>query len=1015
MTKKIYTHEEIEFLKMQSPKVKLYSSNMTQVLLKQSLITSKINQESPTINAAGKVFESSDSTIVMNPDYQDATIVIEDPPENPTMKINKGDTMASKKRKTKKKNNKRKQKKKSNAKKIIISILIFLFLSFLAVAGYLTYLLYGAYQETVEITDDNFWQNETSVEILNRNDEFVTSLSMVNSEWVPLCADEETNCGETGNYYVSDYYINGLIDTEDYNYYDHGPVNIFGLAKATLKTLLTSDDRGGSTLTMQLGKLIYMNDWVNVGWDPETGELTDDPEAYARQVYEPINYKLTQMAYAIKIEQNYSKEEILENLINTMFFGYGNYGIENASQFYFNKSSTDLTLVEGATLAGITNGPSLFDPYLAPDLCQQRRDIVLLSMLNEGSITQEEYDEAVATDLESYLVVQDTTTGLTSDVNLAYVDQVYRELIEIFTPDDLSGNSFDVSTAGLTVHTSLDPLIQQATYDAQHTDEFYEDELLESGSATVDPQTGEILALGSGRETISLLGTNYATNYTRQPGSTAKPIVAYGPAIEFSQLSTAHVFTDEETFFTGGTEVKNSDLTYKGDVTMQAGLAYSLNTIAVRVFQNTVADVGLTPIEEFYEGLGVSDGGVFTEVYAIGGWDYGTTPLEIAAAYAAFANGGTYYEPHAITQIDIAETSPYYEEFGATYIPEVESHTAMSPETSYMITDMLSLSQPETISARYQDNPSGISAKSGTSNWGSNDFSIPEDAARDNWFVGYNANFVTASWTGFLSEDEKEGVYYDGYARTSQRIFNAVNNAIVASGDEYLKDDTLEQPDTVVSVELEPNVWPPIKSSNGRKYLFIKDSEDYQLIEDDFSEGLTDAPEVTVDVTSSAIDLSWTYDGNYRDSTKWNIYIDGKLIETTDKSSISIPFSDFATEGTCNASYKLEVEQVETNSVDETRKSKKFSKSIDITTKDYCIPLDSDNDGIIDSDEESAGTDINNPDTDGDGITDFDEIEGGSDPLDPASPETEEVVDPLDPTSPETEEPIETFFRTLLR
>ncbi len=987
MTKQ-YSKEELNEIKKNSKKV--YVLNYSELPLREFLNLSKVNNIEKTIKVNPKNFESDNDTILITSIKNDPLLNNLD---NKTIKIedNEGDVMANKNEKRKSKE----KKKKGKFKKFLIGLLILILILGISLAGYLFYLLYNTYNDLGEVNDDNYWQNATSVVIQDRNDDFVSELSMVNSDWVPLCKDEKTDCGTTEDYYVSKYYIDGLIDTEDFNFYKHGPVNLIGLVKATLKTLFTDDDRGGSTLTMQLGKLIYMSDWVNVGWDPENQTVTDDPEAYARQFYEPINYKLTQMAYAIKIEQTYSKEEVLENLINTMFFGYGQYGIENASQYYFGKSSTELSLVEGATLAGITNGPSIFDPYLEPENCTDRRDIVLLSMLNEGTITQEEYQTAKDTELSSYLKEQDTTTGLTSEVNMAYIDLVYRELINIFEPDD--PNSFDVSTAGLTVHTALDPLLQQTTYDAQHNDDIYEDDRMDSASATVDAQNGEVLALGNGKEDVSLLGTNLALNSPRQPGSTAKPIVSYGPAIEFSQLSTGHVFEDKQTFYSGGSpEVFNSDFTYKGKLAMQAGLSYSLNTIAIRVFQHTVEDVGVTPIKEFYEGLGVSDDGEFSESYAIGGWETGTTPIKIAAAYAAFANGGTYYEPHAITQIDIAETSPYYEEYGDTYIPEIESHKAMTPETSYMITDMLKLSQPETIAARFQDNPSGISAKSGTSNWDVNDYGIPSGTARDNWYVGFNANFVSAAWTGFYYTQEQEGAYYNDYARGSQKIFNYINNAIVANGDEYLKDDTLSKPSTVESIKIVPNVWPPVKSSNGRAYLFIKGSDDYNLIGEEFGKEETDAPDVKVSITSTGIDLSWTYEGDYRDTTKWTVYIDGKKIQTTDKSSITIPFSKFATQGVCNDSYKIEVQQAETNTVDDTRLSKKFSKEINISDKKYCTPLDTDGDGLSDVDEQKAGTDINNPDTDGDGISDRDEVESGSDPLDKNSPVVTDVVEKPD-------------------
>ncbi len=968
MTKKYYSQIKIDTLKAEAPRVSLANRNSA-ISLRQQLII------------GGK--QGNDDTIVIAP-------------------LTTGGIVAAKKRGNKKK---KKTAKKKSFKKFLLILLAFILIIGLIIASILSFKLYVAYDSAVEISDDNFWQDSSSIDIHDRDDEFITRLSTVNSTWVELCQEGVTNCGETEDYNVSPYYINALIDTEDYNFYDHGPVNLFGLVKATIKTILTNDDRGGSTLTMQLGKLIYMEDWVYTPWDPITQEYTSDPNFYPRRVQEPINYKLTQMAYAIKIEEVYSKEEILENLINTMFFGYNNYGIENASQYYFNKSATELNLVEGATLAGITNAPTLFDPYLEPENSTNRRDIVLLSMLNEGTITQEEYDEAVATPLSDYIVEHDSAESNLASLNEAYIDQVYRELVQIFEPEE-PGN-FNVSTAGLVVHTALDQDIQKATVEAQTNPDYYEDQRFQSGTVTLDAQTGEILGIGGAHYDFAMLGNNYATNIPEQPGSTAKPLVVYGPAIEFLNMSTAHVYTDRgEQAYSDGGIVTNALGQKMGDLSVQSALAQSLNTITLEVFQDVVAAVGTQAIQDFMMGLGISDyqdvDGYLNEAYAIGGWTTGTTPLELAGAYAAFGNGGTYNEPHAITKIEIAESSPYYEEYGAELIPTYTSSQAMSPETAYMVTDMLKLSQPDSIAGGYINQPNGMSGKTGTSNWAENPYGIPEGTPRDHWFVGYNSNYVISSWNGFSGVNSQEGAYFDGFSKASQQIANAINNSIIASQKAYLFDDVQSRPSTVESIKVVPNEWPPVKSDKGRSYLFIRNSADYKLVEESFSKDKSEAPDVTITVKDTSVDFTWKYDGDYRDTAKWTVYFNGKKILLTDKTSATIKFSDFAQQGLCADSYKIEVELEETNALDEKRLSERYTETIDISDKSYCTPLDTDGDLLTDIEEAEAGTDINNPDTDGDGVSDYDEVTNGSDPLDKNSPE---VTDPVDPTNPDVVTP----------
>lgn len=907
-----------------------------------------------------------------------------------------GDSTVTKSKKvSKNKTNTRKRTKvkttKTSGKKVALYIMGAMAAIGLIIALILFSIFLINYKKSGDVTNSNFYLANTSVNIYDRNGDYVNSLSTVNSEWIDLCKEGVTDCGSTNEFNVSQYYIDALIDTEDKNYWSHGPVNVVGLVKATLLTLSPfHDGRGGSTLTMQLAKLLYMDDeWVFTyefpeGYEPAEGELP-----YNKAYYEPFNYKFTQMSYAIKIFNNFSKEEILENLINIMFFGNNQVGIENASQYYFGVSATELDLLQGATLAGITNAPSDFDPYLDPEASQKRRDEVLLSMLNNDTITKEEYDAAIATPLSDYLIPETTEADDTNyAINEAYMDLVYAELYEIFDPEGTG--DFDPSTAGFEIYTSLDPEVQKSTYDAINNTSYYDDELQQSGTASVDTQNGEVLAIGGGRnQTDPTTRENYGMSYYRQPGSTAKPVTDYAPAIEFLGWSTAHQTPDKAINYTGtSTSVNNYDMLYQGNLAMANALAGSRNTTALYAFQQTASVVGSEEIRLFLEGLGFTDTETINEAYAIGGWTVGTTPLEVAGAYAAFANGGIYNEPHAITKIVIDPTSPYYKEFGAEYIPEYETHRAMKEETAFMITKMLDPNAYGSLTTDANFSSGGtLAAKSGTSNWAQNSYGIEEGTNRDKWLAGYTPDVATAVWFGYPGELEAEGYAMYGSARNPQWIFKQIMENAYNSSSEYLHDDTYTQPSNVVATQLVRNVWPPTKSSSGQTYYFIKGTSDY--------DALTTVPvsvvkpKVKASIDGEKVLLSWDYSGDYRNSSTWEITVDSKVIDKVDTTSYTIPFSKIATKQSCNATYSIGVKLIEDRGAAGVYTSSVVKSTLDISGTSYCKKvepevdpnLDTDSDGIIDTTEVKAGTDPKKADTDGDGLSDKEETTYKTDPL----------------------------------
>ncbi len=783
----------------------------------------------------------------------------------------RGQTSKGKNSKTTSKNVNNKPKKAQSKKKKFFKgfFATFIVIMLIGLAAALMY-AFSIWSTLSDVSADNFYVSNMTIDVYDRNDDVLDSSSLV--DYVKLYDDN-------GELNVNPYYIKGIIDTEDSKFEKHNGVDFIGLIKGFVQTVFTDTSRGASTVTMQLAKLVYMQDW----------EVYNE-EGYNEKYLHPIEYKVTQMLYAIKVEQNFTKEEIMENYINSVYFGDGaGYGIGNASQYYYGKEPKDLTLPEAALLAGIPQSPNNYDPYVNIDSATERRNVVLGRLYELGDITEAEYNDAVATNIEDTLVEQGSEEQSDYIKNMDYLDLVYRELYNQFGETE----DFNLFTSGIDVYTNLDPEIQEITYDTLSTDEYVtmEQDDLQAGTVTVDSQTGAVLAVGGGRDDQDLFATNYAFTEYRQPGSTAKPIIDYGPALEFLDWSTHHLVVDEETTYDDGPEVNNWDDDYEGEMTLQEALAQSRNTTALATFKAVSDEIGVKGIIEFLEGLGITDLDV-NQAYSIGGWDTGTTPLEMAGAYAAFANGGIYHKPTTIRYVEIAQNSPLYEEYGDRYDFMDKGERAMSEETAYMMAKMLDPTNGDAdgIGATAASGIDNESIKTGTTNWPSgNSAGHDTSEIRDKWVVGYTPDVTTAVWTGFDYEGEKTqsltATNHDSYY-----IYQSIMSVIGDSASEYLSDDKLSKPSTVEAVKLENDTWPPVEDSKGNTYYFIKGSDDYDEIEK--TDDNLERPSIRgVKVSGSNVDINWS---NGVIGGKYIVTIDGKDYKTVTKKKISIPLSDFA-------------------------------------------------------------------------------------------------------------------------
>lgn len=504
-----------------------------------------------------------------------------------------------------------------------------------------------------------------------------------------------------------------FLAAEDRDFYHHYGIDFKGIARAVLANLTRDGGKlqGGSTITQQLARNAFLS--LEQTW----------------------SRKLKELLWTIQIERKYTKDEILEAYLNVIYFGHGAHGVEAASQVYFSKSVSEVTLPEAAFLAAVVNGPSIYSPFNNPEAALSRRNLVLRRMYDFGFISFAEYTQARETPLE----VKD---GRTSQRLAPYfVEYVRQELIRRYGEEQVYGG-------GLRVYTTLDLDLQQkaeaalAAWLPSHSVDANGLTQPQGALVTLDAHYGYIRALIGGRGNDHY---NRAVQATRQPGSAMKPFI-YAAAIDQRQVTPADVYVDEPTTFrlpTGETwRPRNYDGTFAGPITVRRALEDSVNVVAAKVIEQ----IGPATAIEYAKRLGIStlvESGRRNDVtlaLALGGLTRGVTPLEMARAYAVFANGGIRVEPLAILRVEGPD---------GTVIDEFrpQRRLVLAPETAYIMTDMLRgvIERGTGIGANIGRPAAG---KTGTTS----DFT-------DAWFVGYTPSLVTAIWIG---NDDNQPMIHQG-------------------------------------------------------------------------------------------------------------------------------------------------------------------------------------------------------------------------------------------------------------
>ena len=663
-----------------------------------------------------------------------------------------------------------KKKKQINTIRIINKTIIFTILFFIVTGfGFFTYI----YINAPEFNSNLLYKKESS----NIYDSKGDLIATIGTEKRQIVSFEE----------LPQVLIDAIIATEDSRFYMHNGLDVARFLKASASYVMGSNIGGASTLTMQISKNTFTS-FDASGFDGIIRKFTD--------IYMSI----------FKIEQDYSKEEIIEFYVNAPYLGGGAYGVQMASEIYFDKNVSDLNLIESAMIAGLFQAPGEYDPYVNPDKTNARKNEVLDLMYRHGYISENELNIAKNVNIE------DIITERSNEINAyqGFIDTVVQEVI-----DRTGDNPYEVS---MDIYSTMVKSKQDVINNFYKTHKF-KDNKVQVGIGIIDNDTGAIIAVGAGRNKNSAMSLNYATQISRHPGSTAKPLFDYGPGIEYKNWSTYTPFTDKPVKYTYGGVMHNVDNKYQGFLTLEQCLIRSRNTCALQAFQSLsnskinkfVTSLGITP-----EYLGKNS--YINEAHSIGGFT-GVSPVQLAAAYSAFGNGGYYTEPHSITKIVYKDgIDERVEEFNYS------KNRVMKNTTAYLISYMLKKATNSGVKVKGTD----IATKTGTSSYDEarlKSLKIKGDAIQDAWTVTFSPDYSVAIWYGYDQLTKK--TYNTSSHAWSERT--KIQKKIVNNVME--KNSKFKRPAGIVSSKVVVGSNPPAlpnsttPSSKIQTHLFIKGTQ----------------------------------------------------------------------------------------------------------------------------------------------------------------------------------------------
>ena len=571
---------------------------------------------------------------------------------------------------------------------------------------------------------------------------------------------------------ISDNVIKATISAEDKNFYKHFGFDIIRIIKAAITNVVNgSTKQGASTITQQYAKNLFLD--FNKTW----------------------KRKWEEALYTVKIEANYSKKQILEGYLNTINYGHGKLGIENASKYYFGKSSKELSLAEATILTAIPKAPSVYSPLTNFEACKKRQLLILDLMVKNNMISEEEKNTAYNTEVKLIGKEENETIS-----NIYYYqDAIMNELKKIeVIPKNFS------SLNGLKIYTSFDYNAQKILED-NIKNAFSDNSTLETSSVIMNPNNGEILALVGGRD-YNKSSYNRAISSKRQVGSTMKPYLYYA-ALE-NGFTASSAFTSEKTTFTVDNDKEYSPINYNEKygnkpISMATAIAYSDNIYAVK----THMFLGFDALINIAKRVGIPE-----NLQSVASLPLGTNEINIlhmAAGYSAFANLGYKVEPHCILKVVDGNGNTLYK-------TKEDRELVLNPSLVYILNNILTATyDPLYVDYNY---PTAISLagklrhkyslKSGTT-------------SSDNWNIGYNSKYLCAVWVG---HDDNEKLTTKDY-KYAQNIWYKTMEKLEENSPEDA--DWYKKPNNVVGVLVEPISGKPSQDVNKNTKLiyFLKGTE----------------------------------------------------------------------------------------------------------------------------------------------------------------------------------------------
>ncbi len=693
---------------------------------------------------------------------------------------------------------------------------------------------------------------------LNVDDFFSAESSHIYDKDGNLIADVGTTIRENVTYdELSESLIDAFLSVEDSRFFEHDGFDMPRFIKSALtnvKNILThnSSRQGGSTFTMQLVKLTYFQ-------NDEAGLTTT----------KDIEYKVQQISLARELESKSNKKAIFEMYLNKMNFGgSGNIrGIEKAAQYYYGKHASELNLAESAMLAGVINSPYYYDPHNFLDYATNRRNTVLYLMKRHGYITDKEYKLACSIKVEDTLINPTTATGSTYAYQ-SYIDTVITEAQSLTGQDPLS--------VAMDIYTYMDPDAQQVMDDIQagnNENVIFPDELMEVGMIAENNQTGEIVAIGGGRNYGrggSML-LNHATQQYKQPGSSIKPVIDYALAFEYLGWATSHVVTDRPINYAGtDVVIKNASGNYGGQMTLQYAISMSLNTPAIQTLQDVIETAGWQTVVDYIQSLGFSQVSEdnFDIGFAIGGSNFTCTPEELMAANAVIMNGGYYIKPHTISSITFRSGTQ------EPITPNYEKTKVLSEEAAYLTSVMMQNVVPQYVFTQLLQRDYPVYAKTGTTDWGSEglQYNIPQGASKDKWMVSETSQYTTAVWIGYEKGVKDANTYFDT-TKQNMNIQGKISNEILSVLNDDIKPQGVQKPAGVTTITHILGTFPyasPIEGMDAGLITtgYIK-ADKATLVDPESADDVDDIKEFNVEYSSDGtVNLTW---GAYPDLDKLQV------------------------------------------------------------------------------------------------------------------------------------------------